>query len=61
MFIHKFTHLESNRSYIGQTIQDPNRRRSKQQRSIKALGENNPLYGTTWKIVNGKRVYSRKI
>jgi group I intron endonuclease len=27
MFIYKFTHLESNRSYIGQTIQDPNRRR----------------------------------
>lgn len=175
MFIYKFTHLESNRSYIGQTIQDPNRRRlehithskytdktyhfhnalkkygidafsfeviatatnieelnileesciqkfdsikngfnirngggnkthsaesiermresqrlaharrkaegkdipwnkgksgykqkahsaeSKQQRSIKASGENNPMYGTTWKIVNGKRVYSRKI
>ena len=27
MFIYKFTHLESNRSYIGQPIQDPNQRR----------------------------------
>lgn len=27
MHIYKFTHLESGRSYIGQTIQDPNRRR----------------------------------
>lgn len=27
MHIYKFTHVESNRSYIGQTIQDPNRRR----------------------------------
>jgi group I intron endonuclease len=27
MYIYKFTHIESGRSYIGQTIQDPNRRR----------------------------------
>lgn len=27
MHIYKFTHNESNRSYIGQTIQDPNQRR----------------------------------
>lgn len=27
MHIYKFTHLESGRSYIGQTTQDPNRRR----------------------------------
>lgn len=27
MYIYKFTHIESERSYIGQTIQDPNRRR----------------------------------
>jgi group I intron endonuclease len=27
MNIYKFTHIESGRSYIGQTIQDPNRRR----------------------------------
>jgi group I intron endonuclease len=27
MFIYKFTHIESGRSYIGQTIQDPNNRR----------------------------------
>ena len=27
MHIYKFTHLESGRSYIGQTIQDPNQRR----------------------------------
>jgi len=27
MYIYKFTHIESNRVYIGQTIQDPNRRR----------------------------------
>lgn len=175
MFIYKFTHLESNRSYIGQTIQDPNRRKlehihqsrkspksyhfhnalkkygidafsfevitestsieelnkleeefikkfdsidngfnirqggnnkrhnpesiermreaqrraharrkaegrdmpwnkgksgykqkshsaeSKQKRSERMAGENNPMYGTTWKIVDGKRIYERKI
>jgi group I intron endonuclease len=27
MYIYKFTHIESGRSYIGQTIQDPNQRR----------------------------------
>lgn len=27
MHIYKFTHIETNRCYIGQTIQDPNRRR----------------------------------
>ena len=27
MYIYKFTHLATERSYIGQTIQDPNRRR----------------------------------
>jgi group I intron endonuclease len=27
MHIYKFTHIESGRSYIGQTIQDPNQRR----------------------------------
>ena len=27
MHIYKFTHIESNRCYIGQTIQDPNQRR----------------------------------
>ena len=27
MHIYKFTHTESNRCYIGQTIQDPNHRR----------------------------------
>ena len=27
MHIYKFTHIETGRSYIGQTIQDPNRRR----------------------------------
>lgn len=27
MYIYKFTHLESERCYIGQTVQDPNRRR----------------------------------
>jgi len=27
MYIYKFTHIESGRSYIGQTIQNPNRRR----------------------------------
>ena len=27
MYIYKFTHIESGRSYIGQTVQDPNRRR----------------------------------
>ena len=27
MYIYKFTHIESGRSYIGQTTQDPNRRR----------------------------------
>jgi group I intron endonuclease len=27
MFIYKFTHIETSRCYIGQTIQDPNRRR----------------------------------
>lgn len=27
MHIYKFTHIESGRSYIGQTVQDPNRRR----------------------------------
>jgi group I intron endonuclease len=27
MYIYKFTHIESNKSYIGQTIQDPNQRR----------------------------------
>lgn len=27
MFIYKFTHLESGRSYIGQTVQEPNHRR----------------------------------
>ena len=27
MYIYKFTHIESGRSYIGQTIQEPNRRR----------------------------------
>jgi group I intron endonuclease len=27
MHIYKFTHVESGKSYIGQTIQDPNRRR----------------------------------
>ena len=27
MYVYKFTHIESGRSYIGQTIQDPNRRR----------------------------------
>ena len=27
MYIYKFTHIESGRCYIGQTIQDPNRRR----------------------------------
>lgn len=27
MHIYKFTHIESGKSYIGQTIQDPNRRR----------------------------------
>jgi group I intron endonuclease len=176
MFIYKFTHLESNRSYIGQTIQDPNRRRlehicdsrdsnktyhfhnalkkygvnafsfevideaktieelnsleesyiqkfnsidngfnirngggnkthnpesiermsqaqknahakrkaegratipwnkgktgytqkehsveSKKQRSLRVYGSGNPMYGTTWKLIDGKRVYSRKI
>lgn len=27
MYIYKFTHIDSGRSYIGQTIQDPNQRR----------------------------------
>lgn len=27
MYIYKFTHKESGKSYVGQTIQDPNRRR----------------------------------
>jgi group I intron endonuclease len=27
MYIYKFTHIDSNRCYIGQTIQDPNHRR----------------------------------
>jgi group I intron endonuclease len=27
MYIYKFTHIETGRSYVGQTIQDPNRRR----------------------------------
>ena len=27
MYIYKFTHIDSGRSYIGQTIQDPNHRR----------------------------------
>jgi group I intron endonuclease len=27
MYIYKFTHIESGRSYVGQTVQDPNRRR----------------------------------
>jgi group I intron endonuclease len=27
MHIYKFTHIDSNRSYIGQTVQDPNQRR----------------------------------
>lgn len=27
MYIYKFTHIKSGKSYIGQTIQDPNRRR----------------------------------
>jgi group I intron endonuclease len=27
MFIYKFTHIETNRSYIGQTVQNPNQRR----------------------------------
>lgn len=27
MYIYKFTHIETGRCYIGQTIQDPNRRR----------------------------------
>lgn len=27
MYIYKFTHIKTGRSYIGQTIQDPNRRR----------------------------------
>ena len=27
MYIYKFTHIETGRSYVGQTIQDPNQRR----------------------------------
>jgi hypothetical protein len=33
---------------------------AKQKRSERVSGVNNPMYGTSWKLVDGKRVYERK-
>ena len=51
MHIYKFTHIASGRCYIGQTIQDPNRRRRL------AHLESTHCRGKTWKLINGKRVW----
>jgi hypothetical protein len=47
MHIYKFTHIETGRSYIGQTIQDH-----------KAISK--MLSNKTWKVIDGKRVWLDK-
>ena len=52
MHIYKFTHTESNRCYIGQTIQDP--KRGKETTKWKNKGT------MSWKLVDGIRVWYNK-
>ena len=56
MHIYKFTHIESGRCYIGQTIQDPYRRR------LEHISEVNKKTsgGKTWRIIDGKRTWIDK-
>jgi hypothetical protein len=51
MYIYKFTHIDSKRCYIGQTIQNPNQRR---------LEHISDSKGRTWKLINGTRVWFDK-
>lgn len=50
MHIYKWTHIENGKSYIGQSIQEPNRRRLEHIAHSRYTGK-------TWKLINGKRVW----
>jgi hypothetical protein len=59
MHIYKFTHIETGRCYVGQTIQQPNRRRLEHSELMSEINKKTSG-GKTWKIINGKRTWLNK-
>ena len=55
MYIYKFTHKETGRCYIGQTIQDPNRR-SKGGTKKESFSKGKK----GWKMIDGKQIWFYK-
>lgn len=47
MYIYKFTHISTGKCYIGQTIQDPNRRRLAHKIRMQEIANQKKLKGTT--------------